>query len=169
MSSPPPAVTSESGLSESSSSPEGDAFLVGFERNQLNQPNPELCKGKNAHCCRFPAPWWPCRGSQHPAPPSTQDARSAPQCTQDPKEGAETEPVLHLAVLFPIGRLSFACCIWGRFSICLVGGLLLSLLVQPGGGLRGTPRPGSQRHLQQEEMHAHAPVEQLASHCGLPP
>lgn len=35
-------VTSESELPEESSSPEGDALLAGFDRNQLNQPNPEL-------------------------------------------------------------------------------------------------------------------------------
>ena len=38
-------LTSESGLSDESS-PEGDASLLGFERNQLNQPNPELWKGR---------------------------------------------------------------------------------------------------------------------------
>lgn len=37
-----PQVTSESGLSEESSSPEGDVLWVGLERNQLNQPKPEL-------------------------------------------------------------------------------------------------------------------------------
>ena len=40
----PSEGTSESGLSDESSSPEGDALWVGFERNQLNQPNPELWK-----------------------------------------------------------------------------------------------------------------------------
>ena len=40
----PSKGTSESGLSDESSSPEGDALWVGFERNQLNQPNPELWK-----------------------------------------------------------------------------------------------------------------------------
>lgn len=35
-------ASSESGLSEESSSPEGGALWVGFERNQLNQPKPEL-------------------------------------------------------------------------------------------------------------------------------
>ena len=38
-------LTSESGLSDESS-PDAEALLVGFERNQLNQPNPELWKGK---------------------------------------------------------------------------------------------------------------------------
>lgn len=40
--SPSVEVTSESDLSEESSSPEGDTLLAGFDRNQLNQPNPEL-------------------------------------------------------------------------------------------------------------------------------
>lgn len=40
--SPSVEVTSESELPEESSSPEGDALLAGFDRNQLNQPNPEL-------------------------------------------------------------------------------------------------------------------------------
>lgn len=35
-------LSSESGLSDESSSPEWGAFSVGFERNQLNQPNPDL-------------------------------------------------------------------------------------------------------------------------------
>lgn len=35
-------VTSESELSTESSSPEVDTLLAGFDRNQLNQPNPEL-------------------------------------------------------------------------------------------------------------------------------
>ena len=46
----PPEVTSESGLSDESSSPEGDALWVGFERNQLNQPNPELWKREGEFC-----------------------------------------------------------------------------------------------------------------------
>lgn len=45
-----PKVTSESGLSDESSSPEGDALWVGFERNQLNQPNPELWKRGGEFC-----------------------------------------------------------------------------------------------------------------------
>ena len=53
-------VTSESGLSEESSSPEGDALWVGFERNQLNQPNPELW-GQEGVKVQWPAgvilPW----------------------------------------------------------------------------------------------------------------
>ena len=42
VASPSVDVTSESELLEESSSPEGDVLLAGFDRNQLNQPNPEL-------------------------------------------------------------------------------------------------------------------------------
>lgn len=44
--SPSVEVTSESELSEESSSPEGDSLLAGFDRNQLNQPNPELWRAR---------------------------------------------------------------------------------------------------------------------------
>lgn len=48
-----PGDSSESELSEESSSPEGDSLLAGFDRNQLNQPNPEL------FVFSFPSPGFP--------------------------------------------------------------------------------------------------------------
>lgn len=45
--------SSESEISEESSSPEGDTLLAGFDRNQLNQPNPEL------FVFSFPSPGFP--------------------------------------------------------------------------------------------------------------
>lgn len=46
VASPSVEVTSESELPEESSSPEGEALLAGFDRNQLNQPNPELWRAR---------------------------------------------------------------------------------------------------------------------------
>lgn len=58
----PHPVTSESGLSESSS-PEGDTLWVGFERNQPNQPNPELWRRRGismAGRCASPTEYGSC-------------------------------------------------------------------------------------------------------------
>lgn len=63
-----PKGTSASGLSDESSSP--DVLPPGFERNQLNQPNPEFCRGEGRSCgSHAPLPLThPCAGGEAGGP-----------------------------------------------------------------------------------------------------
>lgn len=130
----PSEATSESGLSDESSSPEGDTTLVGFERNQLNQPNPELWKGRGSFMAhRFASP-----PKYETNPPNMMvvrqwgDTTKAQVPTSTPPFGREMkggeEEVPHLRVPFHVSWLFAVCSILGRFFICLIGGLLLILL-----------------------------------------